>query len=317
MVCRICGNKNNNINHMVKERIINNGAVFKYLECSKCGTLMLDQKVENIEQWYPDNYNPFKKSIKNSEKLIIKLKRKIIFEFIIRNANEMYFQKVLTFKYLDILLKRLYGTNIKSKYSILDVGCASGHWLDLMYEMGYKNLTGVDLYYPNSNSSDKKWRFVKGDIFTINNKKYDLITLNHSFEHMENPLDVLFQVKNLLSNKGTCVISIPLKGGIAWKMFGVDFCQIDAPRHIYLYTEKSMKYLCNNVGLCIEKILYDSHGKILSLSSAYKKTSKSHRELIQNDGISLKMKTEYEKMAKESNFKHEGDQAIFYIKIKK
>ncbi|MGB8454192.1 MAG: class I SAM-dependent methyltransferase [Anaerocolumna sp.] len=314
MICRICGNDKGNRKHFIKERIINQGTTFEYLECSKCGALMLNENIEDFSQWYPKSYNPFRKIEDNTNRWL-KIYRKLLVEILIRLKNPELFQRFLSINNLDILLKRLYGSNISKKDKILDIGCASGYWLDWMYEMGWKRITGVDLFYPDIDG-ERKWEFIKGDIFVIK-EKYDCIILNHSFEHMEEPLNVLKHIRKLLQKNGICIISVPMMGGEAWKMFGTDFCQIDAPRHIFLYTEKSMKYLCEKAGLSIERILYDSNEKVFSLSAAYKKYTKSHDELMRNDYATKRMKIKYKQLAIESNSDHNGDQAIFYIKLKK
>ena len=48
--CKICGNIDGNIIYNVKERILNKGDVFAYLHCAHCGTLMLNEPIEDKEE---------------------------------------------------------------------------------------------------------------------------------------------------------------------------------------------------------------------------------------------------------------------------
>ena len=57
--CKICGNIDGNIIYNVKERILNKGDVFAYLHCAHCGTLMLNEPIEDMSRWYAPDYNPF------------------------------------------------------------------------------------------------------------------------------------------------------------------------------------------------------------------------------------------------------------------
>ena len=208
---------------------------------------------------------------------------------------------------------RLCGTRIRHRSKILDVGCANGSWLDIMASVGFRNVVGVDLFVPDKKvKKDRKWKFIKGDIFDVEDKDFDLITFNHSFEHMEKPFGVLQYAYDLLNDNGLCEIAIPLANGDAHKEFGRFFCQLDAPRHLYILDKKAMIDMCEKVGFVVEHIGYDSAWLIYALSKGYKETSKSHKELIHN----VPATEEYVKRACESNKKGTADQAIFYLRKK-
>ncbi len=272
-ICKICGNTANNRIHIVKERILNNGETFHYLECAKCKSWMMIDDVK-LNHYYPQNYNPYLK--KNDDNFIDKIKMNFLIKFIIYNKHRN-FDKILKLDNVDILFKRLCGTKIKKDSSILDVGCANGHWLDILSDIGYKDITGVDLFMPSEKMKNKKWTFVSGDIFSVNNKKYDFIALNHSLEHMNDPFAVLKKINSLLEQNGLCMISIPLAGGTAHKKYGEYFCQLDAPRHLYLLSRKAMYYLCRKAGLRIEYVSYDSHHEIFTMSEGYRNTVNAPR----------------------------------------
>lgn len=212
MKCKICGNDVDNKIHVVKERILNKGDSFHYLECSKCGTWMMIDEINNLSQFYPDDYNPFKKNrLKPS---ILKKAYRYIMIRKIFNSNYSDYRKVASIRGIDALIKRCCGIRINKQSKILDIGCAKGEWLDDLYDVGYHNITGIDLFIPEEKMRNKRWRFIHGDIFSITDSSYDLITLNHSLEHMQqNPKDILLRVKELLNIGSYCMISIPLGGG--------------------------------------------------------------------------------------------------------
>src|SRR5690606_8452268 len=123
-------------------------------------------------------------------------------------------------------------------------------------ETGCKNLTGIDPY-------------LKADIITPNVKiykkhieeltgKWDFIMLNHSFEHMENPMVILSKIHDILNEGGICMIRIPVSSSDAWEQYKENWVQLDAPRHIFLHSRKSMELLSKNVGLEIFNVFYDS-----------------------------------------------------------
>lgn len=312
MKCKICGNVNNNKIIQVKERITEEGKNFDYLQCSACKSVMLNEKIEDISKWYPSSYSPYLKRNKKKRSLAEKLRMKIIFSVIIHLKNRNIFQKVLRIRDFDILLKRMYGTKINKKDRIVDVGCGDGHWLDYLVELGYKNVTGIDLFVPEKNMNSCNWKFIKGDIFSLQGK-YDCIILNHSFEHMNNPQEVLEKIERHLSDSGICVISVPVANGIAYRKYKNFFSQFDAPRHLFLHTEKGMKIMCKDAHLRVENVLYDSNERIFYFSECLKRTDLLFEEIKQNDFPEYCYKAiKIDKVIK-SNLNSKGDQAIFYI----
>jgi len=309
-VCKICGNNKDNIIFKVKERVINEGDKFEYLECSNCKCVILNEQIDDWSKWYPSYYSAY---LKPKRKINYSKKQKIMFEIILRLRSKKLFYNVLDIKGLDILLKRMYGTRIKKKDRIVDIGCANGDLLDSLYEMGYKNVTGVDLFVPETQEK-RVWKFIRGDIFSLK-EKYDCIIMNHSFEHMENSQEIMNKISELLAQDGVCVMSLPLSTVVCYKKYRENLGTFDAPRHIYLFSPKSMNILCNGAGLKVDRVLYDSSYVVHRVSKKFKNTN---FPLYKINQILQKQKcnNKYEKMMKKINKKEMGDSAIFYISKK-
>lgn len=310
--CRICGNEKGNSELSVMERTTGNGEKFKYLQCGKCGCVMLNEKIDNLDKWYSNDYNPYHKRIRRNETYISCLKRKIRFRCLVHRKGKIGFEKELHKNGMDILLKRMYGTKLKKSDRIIDIGCGDGHWLDYLYEMGYTNVTGVDLFVPREQLQGIKWKFMKGDIYTVTGK-YDWVILNHSLEHMEEQQKVLDKVKALLDKNGHALISVPLAGGDAYCKYKENFVQFDAPRHIYLHTVKSMSLLCRRADLRIERILYDSTAGIFAISDLFHKTNLTLEQAKKRVSQKVSGREKWSRMAEKSNSEGRGDQAVFYI----
>lgn len=161
--CRICKNTKDNQIYYIKERQLNKGDMFAYLYCGKCGTLQLNEEVENISCFYQNEYYAFVENDYSGKTKAERLFDKwLVFLLVnIRLPDKMY-EMLQGHKYY--WLKCLYGTKLKYSDSLLDIGCGSGNWLQFLYTLGFRNLTGVDLYAPPY--KDRKWNFIRGGLKT-------------------------------------------------------------------------------------------------------------------------------------------------------
>ena len=188
--------------------------------------------------------------------------------------------------------------------------------MSFLRKNGYKNVTCIDLFCKNSMYSNIK--FINCSITDLDDdEKFDIITMNSSFEHMNNPHEVLNKVNQLLNNNGLCLIKIPIDGNEAWKRYKENWFQIDAPRHYFLYLPKAMRIMCEKHGLTVENILYYSGNKQFFISKMYKDSDMNFKEAIAAfNALPKREKVKYEKEAEFADKQKKGDVAWFYIKHK-
>ena len=198
---------------------------------------------------------------------------------------------------------------------VLDVGCGSGKWLLNQAENGYGNLYGCDPFIHADICYGDRVYIKKCDIREMDGK-FDLIRFGDSFEHVTNPSETLESVKRLLKEDGKCEIHIPVFPNAARVEFGVNWYQLDAPRHIFLYSENSMRYLCEKCGLEIEEMAYNSTASQFLISYLYtmglslQKINELVNSILAWNG---EIVDGFEKLTKESNKRRFGDHAIFNI----
>ena len=215
-----------------------------------------------------------------------------------------------------------------SKGRILDVGCGAGHLLHSMKEAGFNNLLGIDPFNKKDIEYDNGLTIVKNSIHDLPVKStaekdtsgdWDLIMYNHSYEHVYDQVEVLKKTWQLLKPDGICMLRIPTVTSWAWRHYSEDWVQLDAPRHFFLHSVKSVNLLAEKTGFALEDVVYDSFAFQSWGSEQYK------RDIALNDETSyavdpkksLFSKDEirsYKEHSKILNKSKAGDQAAFYLK---
>jgi len=316
MQCKICSNSGNNKKYSFKELMYGTKKEFDYFECSECGCLQIMEIPNNLSEFYPANYYSFESNKKSESFLKNYMKRK---RFWYSVNNKGFIGKLLVSKFgapqISDWVKK---ADIKSSDSILDVGCGDGHIIKDFYNAGYKNVTGIDAFIEKDILLGSKVKVLKRRIEDIT-EKYDFIMFNHSFEHVVDPVTTFTAIKKALNPGGTAMIRIPVTGKFAWREFGESWVSLDAPRHLFLHSEKSMMTLAGKTGLKPAGIVYDSNSFQFWGSIQYQKniTLRGPKSYADNPEGSIFSNEEirgFEERALLLNKENDGDQACFYFK---
>jgi SAM-dependent methyltransferase len=155
-----------------------------------------------------------------------------------------------------LMLECLKICEAKLDWKILDVGCGSGGFLLDLYRLGFGNLTGVDPHIERNCEPVDGIVLFKKHLADLEGK-YDLIFLRDSLEHMPQQSQVFRNIRSHLKSSGLVVISIPILG-YCWRRYGANWVGLDAPRHFYLHTQKSIDILCQEAGFRIIHMRFDS-----------------------------------------------------------
>ena len=106
--------------------------------------------------------------------------------------------------------------------SLLDYGCGTGFFLKKMKENGF-NIAGVEPS-PIARANAEKITNIKinSRIDEIENK-FDIITLWHVLEHVNNLNEVITQLKSRLKKNGTILIAVPNHKSADAKTYGMSW----------------------------------------------------------------------------------------------
>ncbi len=152
------------------------------------------------------------------------------------------------------------------KNSILDIGCGPGNFLDRFSNKEFEKW-GVEINKKGAKEARKKGiRVFDDDILKFNlNKKFDVITMWHVLEHINNPDQVIKKVRKMLNNRGLFICAVPNSDSLGFKLGKKYWYHLDSPRHLFIPNKKNLKYLFKKNKLKIEKIKYEFYDYPLDL----------------------------------------------------
>jgi len=266
--CEACGNRE----HLVvldklSHEFIRNGRRekwhYKLLECSNCGLGLVDPKPswQLMQTLYDETYGSFDNSgpanahDANSIKFRIARMRGARFGArglsALTKAGLACFAEWATGKTISYTLSIPLQLD-RSSY-IFDLGYGSGNWLLALSEMGYRNLYGYDIAANRFNAS----RFsaagiaVSSGVFVNNDypaASFDCIRMEHVFEHLPNPVEVLDKCINMLKPGGFLVMSFPCKDSWSFRLSMKESPALQVPKHLFHHTAQSARAMLESAG---------------------------------------------------------------------
>ena len=355
LVCRICGNAANNTTYAAREMMFGSREEFTYFQCSKCDCLQAAAIPSNMEKYYPSTYYSYAKLVLKSQGGIRRfLKRQRARYYLDGNGVVGNVLSRLLGEPRFPIWVRPAGIHVDS--TLLDIGSGAGELLLYLYSLGLSRLTGFDRYIQGNFDYGNGIRVLKRGIsepseshseriprssasglaseYKYSNsigmegfpaaccgvlQLFEFVMFHHSFEHFPNQMETLKEIRDKLVPNGTVIIRIPTVTSFAWRHYKTNWVQLDAPRHFYLHSVRSMELCAEQCGFLIEKVLFDSTEFQFWGSEQYVKgipltDPKSYRNGIENSIFSNKDIEEFRRKAASLNESNEGDQACFILR---
>lgn len=194
------------------------------LKCKKSGVLFLDKTshinkkyYENIDQWV------FSEDKSHEEWL-----------------NETYNDDLRRFNQIkDLVVNK----------SWMDFGTGAGGILDMMKGKP-KKMIGIEPQKKILSLLNEKNFEVYSSIDDVKNKNFDVITMFHVLEHLDNPIEILKKLYETLNDNGVLIIEVPHA-----KDFLLSFVNLDEfkkfafwSEHLILHTRNSLEVFIKEAG---------------------------------------------------------------------
>jgi 2-polyprenyl-3-methyl-5-hydroxy-6-metoxy-1,4-benzoquinol methylase len=244
---------------------------FQIYECLKCGLLFTEPRPEKsvIGKYYKSD------------------------EYYSHQENKTGFIPKLYESVKSVNLKKKYkmATEGIAKGRVLDIGCGVGDFLHTMEQNGW-DAVGIE---PSEDAKAIAKKRIKAQIFdteaqeTLPDNSFDLITMWHVLEHVDDLHWQLKQLEHLIKPNGRVVIAVPNYKSYDGDFYKEKWAAYDVPRHLNHFNQEALVKLfkVNNLThVKTEKLIWDAY-YISYMSENYKHHSSplirgAYRGLLSN-----------------------------------
>ncbi len=140
---------------------------------------------------------------------------------------------------------------ISKEENILEIGCGNGFVLEKLYDMGYKNVYGIEPGKEAAEKADKKIKknilvdILKSDAFK--SKKFKLVFFFQTLDHIPNPNEFLSECYKMMGKDSYILAFNHNVDSFSSKLLGEKSPIIDI-EHTYIYNMETIKLLLEKNG---------------------------------------------------------------------
>lgn len=219
--CALCGSDNPELLFVGHDRLHRVPGEFNVVRCRECCLVYLNPRPtwNEMEKYYPVDYAPY--NLKPSS---------LLQRWIYRGG---------------LLKKRRLVRKYKVCGTLLDVGCATGNFLQVMSQDGNWTLYGLE---PDIESACQAAQISGAEVFCGRLEDADyppglfsVITMWHVLEHLRDPLNALAKLRWALKPDGVLIMAVPVLDSIDARLFGPYWSGYDVPRHLFAYSTATLR----------------------------------------------------------------------------
>lgn len=250
--CNLCGGDDTDLIMEREDKLYGKGSKFYLRKCRRCGLVYLNPRptVEEMPQYYPDDYIAYPVAIEDEPSVFRRFDRKYG------------------------LFKRCHAVTSFFEHSgtMLDIGCATGVFINGMRDRGWQ-VYGVDTSLRATRYARERFGL---DVFTgelqdagFESDFFDLVTMWDVLEHVHNPKQTLIEINRVLKPGGVLALSLPNIDSVEAKLFGPSWIGWDVPRHLYMFPLHVLRRMLFLTGFHMEKVsFFTGRYYVFALSAA-------------------------------------------------
>jgi SAM-dependent methyltransferase len=242
--CPLCGGQHLKPLLRARDHHYGNPGEYAQAECSDCTLAFLDPMYdeEELAAFYPNNYYAFGDRFSDSQ--------------------PVYSFKQRIWRSLVELEPTTKDPQFSSPGKMLDIGCGSGWFISQMRDQGW-DVSGVE---PNRAAADfgkseKGLKIFPGSLMDakLPGKCFDYVRMNHSFEHMEHPNQILDEIHRILADDGKLMIGVPNRDSFNARVFGPYWHHLALPVHTFSYSVRTLSAMLQKHNFQVESVVFNTN----------------------------------------------------------
>lgn len=181
----------------------------------------------------------------------------------------------------NILEASVFHLDAKPGGHLLEIGCGSGAALQLMQNRGWHAI-GLDFdegAVEHAKSKGLDVRLGQLSAQTFSEESFDAVVMSHVIEHVPSPDKLLVECLKILKKEGILVALTPNVNSPGHKHYGRNWRAFETPRHLQIFTPKSLGNLADFVGFQIVDVFTTMNG-FLYLDPASKQLAAGEKHIM-------------------------------------
>jgi SAM-dependent methyltransferase len=276
--CVVCGEGAGWEPARIREMMFGSREAFDYGRCRACGSMVIAAVPDDLARHYPPAYYSLGDGDPASPEGAIR--RRATAVLMDRALFGRRHRRVVT-----RLARRLAGEPPNPARAralveaahldsfddpILDVGSgARPVLLATLRRLGFRNVRAIEPFVDGDTTylGVPVRKAVLSDVRGV----FRLIMFHHSLEHVPEPRATLEAARTLLGPAGRIQVRTPVMGTGLWERYGPDWAELDAPRHLAVFSRPGFESMVTAAGFEIDGVTWESSDWEFVASEQYRR----------------------------------------------
>jgi SAM-dependent methyltransferase len=227
-----------------RDRLQNLPGEFSIVRCRRCGILRTDPRPTpgSIGFYYPDEYGPYEST-------------GVVSSSADAPARPSW-RRAVSSAILRLTDSRAQQVPPLAPGRMLEIGCASGSFLDRMAELGW-DVEGIEFSAAAAERARSAgYRVHAGSVESAPepSQPYDLVVGWMVLEHLHDPVAALEKLRQWTRPGGWLAVSVPDASSLQFRLFGAAWYALHLPNHLWHPTRRSIRQVLERAGWKVSRV---------------------------------------------------------------